>query len=650
MPLPQDHIHPESPMGANLAGDGATFRVWAPGARAVHACGSFGGVSDWIPSEANRMLSDARGYWTGFRSGVRDGDEYKFWVAGSGSEGFKRDPYARELTLDPAYPFCNCVVRDPASYPWHDHGWRPPAFHDLVVYQLHVGTFAGPDRADRVSTFLDVLERLDHLVALGVNALQLLPVVEFASPRSLGYDGSDLFSPEMDYAVRPDELAEYLPRVNELLARSGAAPLDTEQLRPHGNQLKALVDLCHLHGLAVLLDVVFNHAGHQIKGQAESLWFFDRAAGSDPHHSLYFTDREHTGPVFALWKREVRQFLIDNARFFVDEYRADGFRYDQTSVLVQENANDGWRFCQDLTDTVRSADASAVQVAEYWPVDDWVPRSRSRGGAGFDASWHDGLRESIRAAVAQASGGAGAAVDLHAVARQLRAPQFPAAWKASQCVESHDEVKTDREPRVARLADPSNPRSWYARSRSRVASALLLTAPGIPMLFMGQEFLEDKPWTDDPDANPHALIWWEGLDAGDRTMSDHLRFTQELVALRRRHPALRGEGIRVFHVNPAARVLAFHRWLEGVGADVVVAASLSESTHWDYRLGLPRPGGWAEVFNSDVYDHWVNPLGAGNGGRVDADGPGLHGFGSSARLVLPANAVVVLARQGAHPG
>jgi 1,4-alpha-glucan branching enzyme len=643
MPLSQDHVGPETPMGANLIADGATFRVWAPRAQDVHVVGSFGGAARWAPDAANRLLADARGYWAGFLPGVRDGDEYKFWIRGAGSAGMKRDPYARELTFDPPYPICNCVVRDPDTWPWHDAGWRPPRFDDLVVYQLHVGTFYGPDRASRVAKLLDVLDRLDYLAALGVNAIEPLPVVEFSSPRSLGYDGSDLFSPEMDYAVPPAELAPYLARVNALLARAGQPPVTAAQLAPQPNQLKALVDLCHLRGIAVILDVVYNHAGFQIGGQDESLWFFDRAAGSDPNDSLYFTDRTHTGPVFALWKQEVRQFLIDNAAFFAREHHVDGFRYDQVSVLVAENAANGWGFCQHLTDTLRAADATAVQVAEYWPVDPWVPKPRVQGGAGFDASWHDGLRQAIRGAVAQAAGGGDARVDMGAIARALRAAELAAAWRAVQYVESHDEVKTDRAPRIARLADRRDARSWYARSRARVATALLLTAPGIPMLFMGQEFLEDKPWSDNPDFERHTLLWWEGLEGGDRAMADHLRFTQELIALRRRHPALRGEGVNAFHVNDAARVLAFHRWLEGAGRDVVVVASLGERTQSDYALGLPASGRWIEVFNSDVYDHWVNPWLAGNGGGVVADGPGLHGLPASARIVIPANTVVVLA-------
>ena len=157
---------------------------------------------------------------------------------------------------------------------------------------------------------------------------------------------------------------------------------------------------------------------------------------------------------------------------------------------------------------------------------------------------------------------------------------------------------------------------------------------------MGQEFLEDKPWSD---SDPDFLIYWDGLNT-DQSMQDHLRFCRELIALRMHQPALRGDAINVFHVHDLNRVIAFQRWLEGAGRDVVVAVSLNESTYWQYALGFPSPGLWLEVFNSDVYDNWVNPIVAGNGGQVDAGGPPMHGLPCSANVVIPANGFVVFAR------
>ena len=160
---------------------------------------------------------------------------------------------------------------------------------------------------------------------------------------------------------------------------------------------------------------------------------------------------------------------------------------------------------------------------------------------------------------------------------------------------------------------------------------------------MGQEFLEDKQWS--WDATSSNLLYWDGLNNGtDIAMVNHLRFTQDLIRLRWNQPALRGDNVNPFHVHNQNRVIAFHRWLEGTGNDVVVVATLSESTWYNYNLGFPAGGAWAEIFNSDVYDNWVNPIVAGNGGGINASGPPLHGFSASAAIVIPANGFVVFAR------
>ena len=266
------------------------------------------------------------------------------------------------------------------------------------------------------------------------------------------------------------------------------------------------------------------------------------------------------------------------------------------------------------------------------------------GGTGFDVLQHDGLRSAVRTAVQQASYGQSAAVDFDAIAGNLYPQGFAHGWQAVPCVENHDLVEVGRDPRIPALADGSNSRSWYARSRSRFATGLLLTAPGIPQIFMGQEFLEDQQWSCDPTASAN-LIDWGGLNAGtDPSMRDHLRFTQDLIRLRWNQPALRGDNVNAFHVHDQNRVIAFHRWLEGTGNDVIVVATLAETTWYNYAIGFPFSGPWIEVFNSDVYDNWVNPMVAGNGGGISASGGPLHGFSASANIVIPANGMVVFAR------
>jgi 1,4-alpha-glucan branching enzyme len=354
--------------------------------------------------------------------------------------------------------------------------------------------------------------------------------------------------------------------------------------------------------------------------------------------------------VFNFAQSNVQDFLVANARFLLQEYRIDGLRYDQTSVIDHDGWPNGWGFLQSVSSAVRSVKPSALQKAEYWNVNPWVVKTTGDGGAGFDTTLTDGLRKAIRRVIASASAPNDDPLPMTDLASSLWPDGFGRQWQFVQGPENHDIVLRDpdptkgREQRIPRLADPSDSHSWYARSRSRVALGLTLTAPGIPMIFMGQEFLEDKQWSDNLDVHPELRIYWDGLNASDPTMRDFLRFTRELIQTRWQCPGLRGEGFRLVHVHDANRVLAFHRWNPGIGDDVLVVAHLGNSHRYRYRIGFPWPGRWREVFNSDVYDHWANPWAAGNGGGVQAEEIALHGFGTSAALTLPANSILVFAR------
>ncbi|MBX3346947.1 MAG: alpha amylase C-terminal domain-containing protein [Nitrospira sp.] len=636
MPASLAHIHPDTPMGANLVAGGATFRVWAPQAKAVYVVGDF---NHRVRNDAALLTRDRQGHWRGFLPGVKDRQRYMFYVIGEGSEGPKRDPYAREL--ESPFP-AECIIRR-TDFPWHDCGYVPPPFHEFVIYQLHVGTFFTPNLPRKGGTFLDVVRKLPYLAELGVTALQLMPIQEFQTSFSLGYNGTDYFSPEMDFAVADADLPAYVAEVNKLLDGKGLRRYQEADLRGEMNQLKALVDLAHCYGLAVLLDVVYNHAGGDFGDQ--SLYFFDRQSGSGGQRdSLYFTDRGHAGGlVFDFAKPEVRDFLIQNAKFFLSEYRVDGFRYDQVSVIDHDGAPDGWRFCQDLTGTVHAQRPETLHHAEYWDVNPFIV-TPPPVGAGFDTTLTDGLRIAIRDVIANAAAPDERPLDMTGLARSLWPEGFHQQWRCVQGPENHDLVYRGRELRIARLGDPDHPRSWFARSRARVATGLSLTAPGIPMLFMGQEFLEDKQWSDDFVAHGNLLLHWAGLDQGDRQMLDHLRFTRELLAVRRRSPGLRGEGFRVVHVHDQHRVLAFHRWVVGEGLDVLVVLHLANFTRVGYRVGFPGAGDWRETFNSDAYENWVNAGIEGNSGHVTATANPMHGFDYSAALVLPANSLLVFAR------
>jgi 1,4-alpha-glucan branching enzyme len=652
--ISQQNMSGQTPIGATLLADGATFKVWAPLAKAVYLHGVFGGETFDRPSDDRLLQKDDRGYWTGYQTGAQDGDRYRFWVEGEGSRGYKRDPCARELDPD-GFPNCFSILRPREGFPWHDQEFVTPDFSDMVIYQLHVGTYA-IQKPGVASTFLDVALKIPYLADLGVNVLQPLPIDEQEANPNMGYGGADLFSPDFPY-VAVENLPTYLWAINALYAAKGKPAIALTDIQSGPAQLKLLVDLCHVHGIAVMFDVVYNHAGGfsvDDKFDDNCLYFMDRRRNDGNNNdSLYFTDQDRGtgGLAFALWNEDVAQFLIANARCYLDEFHVDGFRYDEISTLISTGQGSGWDFCRALTSNVRGFRNRILQNAEFWPgrFDD-IPASSlpvfapaSAGGMGFDVVQHDGLRSALRGAVGAASGGAGALVPMTGIAAALYPPGFDHAWRAVTCIENHDLVLAGRQPRIPVLADSSDARSWYARSRSRVATAILLTAPGIPQLFMGQEFLEHRPWDVDP--NGPNLLSWSDLDvASGSSMRDHLHFTRDLLHLRRDLPALRGDNVHAFYCSDEDRVLAYHRWRDGAGDDVIMVVSFAEMTLSSYEIGFPFAGAWVERFNSDVYDHRINPLVAGNEGSVQATEKPMHGFSASAAIVIPANSVMVFTR------
>jgi 1,4-alpha-glucan branching enzyme len=658
MVVTQDGINSDTPMGANLTKTGATFRVWAPGATAVYV--ALNADATYTPAAGDLLAKDAAsGHWTGFISGVTEGTAYRYWIVGAGSSGFKRDPYARELRYPAGtedYANSNCIIRDPDGYQWVSPPFNTPPFNQLVVYQFHIGVYFAEDqngndmRTDRVSKLFDALDRIPYIADLGFNAVQPLPFVEYWTENSLGYNGTDLFSPEMDYCVSPTDplfATLYLPRINGMLAAKGQGPKTIAELSSNVNQLKLFIDLCHLYGIAVITDVVFNHAGGSFNDQ--SLDFLDRPTSPGSGNSLYFNKsgvQWSGGKVFDYSEPDVCEFLINIARMFINEYRVDGIRYDEVRVIRWYG---GWFFAQGLTNTVRYFKSNCVQIAEFWDDDRPTAINSPPGGMGFDLEYEDRFREAVRSVLGQAAGGAAAPLNWDAVHDTLYTRSGdPAAWRQYQMLESHDVVydpHSDKEPRIAALAGGGDARSWYATSRSRVANGLLLTAPGVPMYFMGQEILEDKYWNDWPHAS-NLFVYWKGLEGADKKVSDFHGFTRDLIWLRRTYPGLTGEGLNVFHVHNGNRIIAFHRWVPSVGYDIVVVASLNEYTFYDrsYQLGFPVSGHWDEVFNSDIYENWVNPNSQGNYGGITADGPGLHGFSQSAGVTIPANGLLVFAK------
>jgi 1,4-alpha-glucan branching enzyme len=547
-------------MGAVAHDDGTTFRVWAPHATAVAVVGSF---NDWDPARHPLGRDDAgrAETWSADVPDARPGDEYRFVLQTPAGERNRIDPRARRLTNSVG----NGLVYDAAAFDWGDAEFRQPPWNDLVLYELHVGTFSDGLHG-RPGTLDGVRRRLPYLRQLGVGAIQLMPPFEFAGDRSWGYNTAYPFAVESTYGP-PDDL-------------------------------KALVRDAHAAGIAVILDVVYNHLGPSDL----DIWQFDGWSLNGKGGIYFYEDNRSTTP----WgetrpdygRAEVRGFLRDSAIQWLEEFRIDGLRWDATAYIssiggggrsAADRIDDGWRLMADVNAEIAQRFPGRLTIAEDLRSDLTVVRPRDEGGAGFGSQWDGAFVHVVRAALIATDD---AARDILSVAGSIVANPAD-AFKRVIYTESHDE-DANGSARVPEEIWPGYADSWASKKRATLGSAIVLTSPGIPMLFQGQELVEGS-WFNDED----------GLDWSLRHRhAGLLRLHRDLISLRRNtvdvSRGLRGPHVEVHHVNTGSGVLGWHRWLEGGPRDdVLVLANFSTNAYPDYHVGVPRPGRWRVRFNSD---------------------------------------------------
>jgi 1,4-alpha-glucan branching enzyme len=572
------HVAPSDKpgMGAILMDGGCLFRVWAPNADVVFVGGDFFHAGnqepvEWqeIPLAQDASAGQGFAYWSAFVPGVLADSLYKFHIRNdSASPGWngplrwKHDPYARDAVSFTG----NGVVVD-RNFDWSGDNFEMPPWNELVIYELHIGTF-GRNARGQISDFASAITRLDYLQDLGINAVEILPAFDFDTETSMGYNTALPFAADNAYG----------------------------QL----NAMKSFIKAAHQRGIAVILDVVYNHFGPE--GLDECLGRFD---GSFPPgtEGIYFyedgrlyTPYGDNRPDFG--RGEVRGYIRDHAMTCLDEMRADGLRLDSTIAIRRivrrfDDAGpnpEGFSLLRYLGEEKRKSSPWKILIAEDLQNDEVVTRDALSGGIGLDSQWDNWFLGRARNM-------------MFAVSDDMRNPQQVAeginkSYNSSGPLqrviytESHDEAHVARIPS---LIAPFDPEGYFARKRAALGAGLMLTAPGIPMLFMGQEFLEFKPWSDSRDFS----LDWSRVDRFSGMVGLHRR----LIRLRRNWDnntrGLRGANINVFHVNPDG-VIAFHRWDRGgPGDDVVVIANLT-NRRWDsYNVGFPRAGTWYLRFNSD---------------------------------------------------
>lgn len=432
-------------LGALVEPDGTRFRVWAPDADRVDL-----EVVGRRPVPLDRV--DDEGRYEAFVEGVGAGAHYRYRLDRGDA---LPDPASR---FQPEGVHGPSEVVDPA-YDWTDGGWSPPALRDLVVYELHVGTLT-PE-----GTFDGVRQRLAALRALGVTALEVMPVADFPGRWNWGYDGAALYAPSRAYG-RPEDF-------------------------------RRLVDAAHAEGLAVLLDVVYNHLGPD--------------GAYLPAFGPAFSDKHETpwGRGMNLddeGSRGLRDFLLDNALHWLREYHLDGFRLDAIHALVDDSEP---HVLEELTAQVRALDGpERLLIAEDPRNLNTLVRPLAEGGTGLDAVWADDLHHQVRNRLAGDADGYYAdfaGTTASEIAETLRRGWFydgrptprtgeirgtsAASVRREQCVvcvQNHDQV--GNRPTGARLHHEVSDAAF------RAATALLLAAPETPLLFQGQEWAASAPF------------------------------------------------------------------------------------------------------------------------------------------------------------
>ena len=545
LPSPGGAADP-APMGATVLGEGAArhvvFRTWAPNAAKVAVSGDF---NNWKEQPLQREANRA-GIWMLDTRSARPGDAYRFVVDGLQ----RRDPRGRAANTVENKSY----IVDPRAFPWRPaDGWKMPAKEDLVMYEMHLSTFAGGIPGND-SLFERAAKRLPYLKALGINCIQLMPANEFHGDRSWGYNPSDLFATEASY---------------------GGA-----------EAFKNFIRICHTNGLAVVLDIVHNHYGpDNIAG-----WQFDQAGPADNGGIYFYTDEDHRytewGPRPDYSKPEVRAFIVDAVKTFALEYRLDGFRWDSVHniryYLNGERSNpDGDRVLAEANDWMRKNRPDALRIAEDHAFDG--------GGVGFDAQWNSAFQATLSGLVR----GNDAQRNLTLFAAELKRLDGLNWVNFAECHDSAGDL--NQHHRLPAYIDPATPDSTRARALALLAGGIAMTVPGYPMLLQGFEMHDVDDFSD------NTLVPWARAQS---THSGIVRANADLIHLRRNTkgftPGLKGPVLDVLHCDDAAKVLAYARLQANAPRDraTVVVINFSGAPLKQYGVRFPASGPWYCHYNS----------------------------------------------------
>ena len=603
------------PLGATLTSTGVHFAVWSTNATRI----------DVIVDGQSFALQPTGKIFAATVEGITAGARYHFSVDGAEPRPDPRSRFQPEGVHGPSQ------VVDPANFRWTDQSWTGLQPNGLVIYELHIGTFT------QAGTFRAAMDQLPDLAELGIDAIELMPIAAFPGRRNWGYDGVDLFAPSENYG-RPEDL-------------------------------QALIDAAHQHGIGVILDVVYNHFGPD----GSYLREYSDEYFTHEHLTPWGDAINYDGPQ----SQHVRQFMIDNAVQWVRDYHFDGFRFDATEQIVDSSPT---HILAEIGKAARAvAGRPIVLIAEEARNLVEVVHPVTDGGLGFDSAWADDFHHSLFVFLTAIQDHyyvdySGTLTELATAINfgfiyQGQESTFrgktrgtvvtnEAASAFTYCLQNHDQI--GNQPFGERLHHDID------RERYAVASTLLLFLPNTIILFMGQESMASAPFlffTDhspelggpvtegrrhefaglrafgndelvesipDPQAEETFLV--SKLRPEDRARGGAIgRLYADLIRMRKADPVLHVHDRMRTHANNAgARTMIVRRWSEE-GARILIA-NFGATTNVPITLEHATLANVAVLFNSS------ETLYGGSG-----DQPEIRTSGTGVTVSVPARTAVILA-------
>ncbi|HEX2152344.1 MAG TPA: 1,4-alpha-glucan branching protein GlgB [Stellaceae bacterium] len=594
--------------------EGVAFAVWAPNARRVSLVGDF---NSWDGRRMPMRRRHAGGLWEIFVPGLRPGHLYKYELIGAdgGLVPLKADPYAEQAEHPPGTA---SIVAAPTRHLWQDGSWigergrRQERDAPISIYEVHLGSWRRNDRGGYL-TYRELAEQLVPYVAdLGFTHIEVLPVTEYPFDGSWGYQPISLFAPTSRFGA-PDDF-------------------------------RVFVDACHRAGIGIILDWVPGH----FPTDAHGLGRFDGTAlyeHADPRQGMH---RDWDTLIYNYGRREVSNFLLASALYWLREYHMDGLRVDAVASMLyldysrkqgewipnayggRENL-DAIAFLRRMNELVFGEGTGATTAAEEstaWPM---VSRPVYVGGLGFGFKWnmgwmHDTLNYMSREPIFRKYHHNDMTFGLlYAYHENFILPL------------SHDEVVHGKGSLIGKMPGDR----WQKFANLRAYFAFMWTHPGKKLLFMGGEFGQEREWNHD----------W-GLDWG--SLADPLHaglqlLVRDLNRLYRAAPSLHQldcepDGFAwIDAANANESVLSYVRRGRDPNELAVIVCNFTPVPRHDYRIGVPRPGRWLERVNTDAGIYGGS--GVGNAGAVEAEPHPMHGHDQSLRLQLPPLGVLILTLQ-----